>query len=79
MSSSFKDELLLMITEQDSPVIRTDWLTLKLNVKKEKVAKALLELKQEGDIFFIIKPTVIYLIFFRAGRMMVFTKLLEIF
>ena len=37
MSSSFKDELLLMITEQDSPVIRTDWLTLKLNVKKEKV------------------------------------------
>ena len=56
MSSSFKDELLLMITEQDSPVIRTDWLTLKLNVKKEKVAKALLELKQEGDIFFIIKP-----------------------
>ena len=54
MSSSFKDELLLMITEQDSPVIRTDWLTLKLNVKKEKVAKALLELKQEGDIFFII-------------------------
>ena len=56
MSSSFKDELLLMITEQDSPVIRTDWLTLKLNVKKEKVAKALLELKQEGEIFFIIQP-----------------------
>ena len=56
MSSSFKDELLKEVSEQDSPVIRTDSLAMKFKTKKEEVAKALLELKQEGEIFFIIKP-----------------------
>ena len=56
MSSSFKSELLKEVSEQDSPVIRTDSLAMKFKTKKEEVAKALLELKKEGEIFFIIKP-----------------------
>ena len=56
MTSFFKTELLKVVSEQNNPVIRTDSLAVKFKIKKEEVAKALLELKKEGEIFFIIKP-----------------------
>ena len=56
MTSFFKTELLKVVSEQSNPVIRTDSLAIKFKIKKEEVAKALLELKKEGEIFFIIKP-----------------------
>ena len=56
MSSSFKSELLKEISEQNDPVIRTDSIALKFKTQKEIVVKTLLELKSEGQIFFLIMP-----------------------
>ena len=56
MSSSFKSELLKEVSEQEDPVIRTDSIALKFRTQKETVVKTLLELKNEGQIFFLVKP-----------------------
>ena len=56
MSSSFKSELLKEVSEQEDPVIRTDSIALKFKTQKETVVKTLLELKNEGQIFFLVKP-----------------------
>lgn len=56
MQQPFKFKLLKEVSEQKNPIIRTDFVSLKLEVTREEIVKTLLELRKEGEIYFVIKP-----------------------